>query len=139
MPSRSRSEPAGMIKSHQQVLISFCQISYPKRRKLTRVLTLDQLTPGRNGIGNCCHMGWTSPLPLLSGMKKGWMNASSTERFADLIVLSDKVNVSVVWSLSELPAHWVQRDVFIVQRAKRSGWIVPALGTYPDPFNVVII
>ena len=104
MTSRPRSEPIGMIKSHKQMLISFCQISYPKRRKLTRVLTLDQLTPGRNGIGNCYHIGWTSPLPLLSRMKKHSMNPSSTELFAALIALPDQVNVPAVWSLSELPA-----------------------------------
>lgn len=32
------------------------------------------------------------------------MYPSSTELFADLSALPDKVNVSAVWSLSELPA-----------------------------------
>lgn len=38
MPRRPRSAPTGMVTSHQQVLLSFCQINYSKRRKGTSLL-----------------------------------------------------------------------------------------------------
>lgn len=49
MPSRPRSVPTGMVASHWQVLLSFCQINYSKRRKETGASTLDSLLLGEVG------------------------------------------------------------------------------------------
>lgn len=82
MPSRPRSASTGMVTSHQQVLLSFCQINYSKRRKETRVSMLDSLLlgeVGRSRLSHCYHISLT--FSILPGMKKGSMNPSPAELF----------------------------------------------------------